>query len=92
MNDSPARFALEFLEPVGALNAQRGDRILVRVGHHEPDVLLHYPASDYAPILAALEGGTAQPLDRGQDVASITVLLRSLCPPRTAGRHLKLIP
>jgi hypothetical protein len=57
------RFGVHVLEPLPIFRAESGDRLIVRIGHPEPLILMRTLPANYAAITKALCAGTAVPLN-----------------------------
>lgn len=65
-------FAIRLFADLPHLRALTGDRLLIRVGHVEPILLVRALVPNYGAIVEALSRGHAFPVDRGQPVEEIT--------------------
>lgn len=67
-----SRFAIRLLADLPILSAIVGDRLLIRVGHPEPIILIRSLAPNYGAIVEAIARGDAFPADAGQQLGDIT--------------------
>jgi hypothetical protein len=87
-----ARFGIEFVAPFPILQAERGDRIVVRVGHPEPIALVRVLSLNYAAVADAIERGVARPLTPQMQPRDLLQLLRDSVPGLPRLRHDPVVP
>ncbi len=71
-------FVLVLSAPVPAFGASAGDRILVRLGHKNPMLLLRDLPRDYALLEGVLTAGTAEMVSPDHTIENLISQLRSL--------------
>ncbi len=88
---SATDFGVQLIHPLAIFRGEPGDRLIVRVGHPDPIMLIRRLPPNYGAIITALDLGYVLPLNPHRAAAELITTLTELQaapppPPRRDGR------